>query len=229
MIFGIGFPPFRGGLCAHADARGAAAVVDALSRLASEKGPRFNPAPLLVDMASRGRRSHFAKEEPCRRENRERRRRRRPDTPKPLLPEVPLPGGTSTSRSSSRTRRSRSDTKETVDGLRRRLPRLRRRRTSTPRRSTREHFFPRDVVKGLGDLGVDGDDDPRGVRRQRLQRDRLLQDDGGHRAARRLGRRSSSAPTSRSASSRSSSSGPTSRRRSGSPTSRPGRSSARSA
>jgi 3-hydroxyacyl-CoA dehydrogenase/enoyl-CoA hydratase/3-hydroxybutyryl-CoA epimerase len=55
MIFGIGFPPFRGGLCAHADARGAAAVADTLSRLSAEKGPRFNPAPLLADMAKQGR------------------------------------------------------------------------------------------------------------------------------------------------------------------------------
>ncbi len=61
MIFGIGFPPFRGGLCAHADARGAAAVVDALSRLASEKGPRFTPAPLLADLAKSGT-SFFGKE-----------------------------------------------------------------------------------------------------------------------------------------------------------------------
>ena len=61
MIFGIGFPPFRGGLCAHADARGAAAVADTLSRLASEKGSRFNPAPLLAEMAKQGR-SFFGKE-----------------------------------------------------------------------------------------------------------------------------------------------------------------------
>lgn len=61
MIFGIGFPPFRGGLCAHADARGLAAVASALSRLASEKGPRFTPAPLLADMAKQGK-TFFGKE-----------------------------------------------------------------------------------------------------------------------------------------------------------------------
>ena len=61
MIFGIGFPPFRGGLCAHADARGLAAVVDALNRLASEKGPRFKPAPLLADLAKQGK-TFFGKE-----------------------------------------------------------------------------------------------------------------------------------------------------------------------
>ena len=61
MIFGIGFPPFRGGLCAHADARGPAAVADALNRLASEKGPRFKPAPLLADLAKQGK-TFFGKE-----------------------------------------------------------------------------------------------------------------------------------------------------------------------
>jgi 3-hydroxyacyl-CoA dehydrogenase / enoyl-CoA hydratase / 3-hydroxybutyryl-CoA epimerase len=55
MIFGTGFPPFRGGLCAYADAIGAAAVVDGLSRLAAEKGPRFTPAPHLTDLARAGR------------------------------------------------------------------------------------------------------------------------------------------------------------------------------
>lgn len=61
MIFGIGFPPFRGGLCAHADARGLATVAGALSRLASEKGPRFTPAPLLADLAKQGK-TFFGKE-----------------------------------------------------------------------------------------------------------------------------------------------------------------------
>ena len=61
MIFGIGFPPFRGGLCAHADARGLAALADALSRLAAEKGPRFTPATLLADLAKQ-RKTFFGKE-----------------------------------------------------------------------------------------------------------------------------------------------------------------------
>jgi len=55
MIFGTGFPPFRGGLCAYADAVGAAVIVDGLLKLASEKGPRFRPAPLLADYARTGR------------------------------------------------------------------------------------------------------------------------------------------------------------------------------
>jgi len=55
MIFGTGFPPFRGGLCAHADAVGAKAVVEGLQKLASEKGGRFAPAPMLVEMARAGK------------------------------------------------------------------------------------------------------------------------------------------------------------------------------
>ena len=55
MIFGTGFPPFRGGLCAHADALGAKAVVEELQKLAKEHGGRFAPAPLLVEMARTGK------------------------------------------------------------------------------------------------------------------------------------------------------------------------------
>jgi 3-hydroxyacyl-CoA dehydrogenase/enoyl-CoA hydratase/3-hydroxybutyryl-CoA epimerase len=56
MIFGTGFPPFRGGLCAYADALGAKTVVEGLERLAREKSGRFAPAPLLVEMARAGKR-----------------------------------------------------------------------------------------------------------------------------------------------------------------------------
>jgi 3-hydroxyacyl-CoA dehydrogenase/enoyl-CoA hydratase/3-hydroxybutyryl-CoA epimerase len=56
MIFGTGFPPFRGGLLAHADAVGVKTVVDALEKLTSEKSARFKPAPLLVEMAKTGKR-----------------------------------------------------------------------------------------------------------------------------------------------------------------------------
>ena len=55
MIFGTGFPPFRGGLCAYADSVGAVAIIDGLLRLAAEKGPRFTAAPLLSDLARTGR------------------------------------------------------------------------------------------------------------------------------------------------------------------------------
>jgi 3-hydroxyacyl-CoA dehydrogenase/enoyl-CoA hydratase/3-hydroxybutyryl-CoA epimerase len=55
MIFGTGFPPFRGGLVRYADARGIAAVVATLDTLSSEKGARFEPAPLLVECAKSNR------------------------------------------------------------------------------------------------------------------------------------------------------------------------------
>jgi 3-hydroxyacyl-CoA dehydrogenase/enoyl-CoA hydratase/3-hydroxybutyryl-CoA epimerase len=58
MIFGTGFPPFRGGLCAHADALGVAAVVESLRKLEAEKGPRFSPSPYLVDLARAGKAFH---------------------------------------------------------------------------------------------------------------------------------------------------------------------------
>ncbi|HJW14241.1 MAG TPA: 3-hydroxyacyl-CoA dehydrogenase NAD-binding domain-containing protein, partial [Thermoanaerobaculia bacterium] len=58
MIFGTGFPPFRGGLLRYADALGAARVVSALEELASRLGPRYRPAPLLVEMAKTGGRFH---------------------------------------------------------------------------------------------------------------------------------------------------------------------------
>ncbi len=53
-IFGIGFPPFRGGPFRLADALGAAAVVEALERLRARHGERFAPAPLLLDQARGG-------------------------------------------------------------------------------------------------------------------------------------------------------------------------------
>jgi 3-hydroxyacyl-CoA dehydrogenase / enoyl-CoA hydratase / 3-hydroxybutyryl-CoA epimerase len=55
MIFGTGFPPFRGGLVRYADARGIAAIVATLDTLSSEKGARFEPAPLLVECAKSNR------------------------------------------------------------------------------------------------------------------------------------------------------------------------------
>jgi 3-hydroxyacyl-CoA dehydrogenase/enoyl-CoA hydratase/3-hydroxybutyryl-CoA epimerase len=58
MIFGTGFPPFRGGLLRHADSLGASRVVSMLEDLASRLGTRFQPAPLLRDMAKSGARFH---------------------------------------------------------------------------------------------------------------------------------------------------------------------------
>lgn len=56
MVMGAGFPPFRGGLLRHADATGAAVLVDRLSRLADGHGERFRPAGILREMAASGRR-----------------------------------------------------------------------------------------------------------------------------------------------------------------------------
>ncbi|MFI5207463.1 MAG: fatty acid oxidation complex subunit alpha FadJ [Gemmatimonadales bacterium] len=55
-IFGIGYPPFRGGPFRTLDAMGAAHAAQALERLAARLGPRFAPAPSLVDMARRSAR-----------------------------------------------------------------------------------------------------------------------------------------------------------------------------
>ncbi len=57
-VFGLGFPPFRGGPFRWADARGTGALLDELKRLADEHGPRFAPAPLLAELGAAGRRFH---------------------------------------------------------------------------------------------------------------------------------------------------------------------------
>lgn len=53
-VFGLGFPPFRGGPFRYADTVGAAELVRRLHALEAEHGSRFAPAALLVDMAARG-------------------------------------------------------------------------------------------------------------------------------------------------------------------------------
>ncbi len=53
-VFGIGFPPFRGGPFRMADAMGAKVVVEKLERLRQRHGDRFTPAPLLVEKAKSG-------------------------------------------------------------------------------------------------------------------------------------------------------------------------------
>jgi len=57
-IFGIGYPPFRGGPFRTLDAMGAKAAVGALEHLASTCGPRFAPAPILIDQARGSGRFH---------------------------------------------------------------------------------------------------------------------------------------------------------------------------
>ncbi|MBP2646567.1 MAG: fadJ [Gemmatimonadetes bacterium] len=53
-IFGIGFPPFRGGPLRMIDSLGAAQVVRTLRELGDAHGARFDPAPSLIEMAERG-------------------------------------------------------------------------------------------------------------------------------------------------------------------------------
>ncbi len=57
-IFGLGFPPFRGGPFRVVDALGAREVVARLDRLKAQHGMRFEPAPLLREMAEKGQTFH---------------------------------------------------------------------------------------------------------------------------------------------------------------------------
>ena len=55
MIFGIGFPPFRGGLCRYADSIGLEKIVKELERLSAVYGPRFKPTDALKRAAAKGK------------------------------------------------------------------------------------------------------------------------------------------------------------------------------
>ncbi|HZW89800.1 MAG TPA: fatty acid oxidation complex subunit alpha FadJ, partial [Myxococcaceae bacterium] len=57
-VFGLGFPPFRGGPFRAIDAMGVAEMVQRLEGWKERKGVRFEPAPLLRRMAERGERFH---------------------------------------------------------------------------------------------------------------------------------------------------------------------------
>lgn len=54
LIYGIGFPPFRGGLMFWADSLGAAAIIEQLHALES-LGPRAQPSTTLTKMAQTGK------------------------------------------------------------------------------------------------------------------------------------------------------------------------------
>ncbi|MEJ5376270.1 MAG: 3-hydroxyacyl-CoA dehydrogenase NAD-binding domain-containing protein [bacterium] len=54
MIYGTGFPPYRGGLLRYADKWGLKNVYQKLLELQREHGARFTPCPLLVEMAEKG-------------------------------------------------------------------------------------------------------------------------------------------------------------------------------
>jgi 3-hydroxyacyl-CoA dehydrogenase/enoyl-CoA hydratase/3-hydroxybutyryl-CoA epimerase/3-hydroxyacyl-CoA dehydrogenase/enoyl-CoA hydratase/3-hydroxybutyryl-CoA epimerase/enoyl-CoA isomerase len=53
VIFGLGFPPFKGGLLYWADTIGAAKLLEMINPL-EQFGPRFKPTQMLVEMAKSG-------------------------------------------------------------------------------------------------------------------------------------------------------------------------------
>ncbi|HEX5409716.1 MAG TPA: fatty acid oxidation complex subunit alpha FadJ [Gemmatimonadaceae bacterium] len=53
-VFGIGFPPFRGGPFRYIDAIGAATILRGLEEFHGRFAPRFEPAGVIVDMAKSG-------------------------------------------------------------------------------------------------------------------------------------------------------------------------------
>ena len=55
LIFGIGFPPFRGGPLHAIDEMGVDRVVEILGRLEAKWGSRFKAAPYLVSAAKEKR------------------------------------------------------------------------------------------------------------------------------------------------------------------------------
>ncbi len=54
-IFGLGFPPFRGGPFRYVDAVGAKEIVRRMQRFRDRLGNRFAPAPVLLEMAEKGK------------------------------------------------------------------------------------------------------------------------------------------------------------------------------
>ena len=55
MIYGTGFPPYRGGILRYADAWGIRNVYVHLLKMEKEHGVRFKPASLIKEMAESGR------------------------------------------------------------------------------------------------------------------------------------------------------------------------------
>jgi 3-hydroxyacyl-CoA dehydrogenase/enoyl-CoA hydratase/3-hydroxybutyryl-CoA epimerase/3-hydroxyacyl-CoA dehydrogenase/enoyl-CoA hydratase/3-hydroxybutyryl-CoA epimerase/enoyl-CoA isomerase len=53
LIYGVGFPPFKGGLLYWADTLGAAKIVEMLKPLEG-MGPRALPTPMLLELAKSG-------------------------------------------------------------------------------------------------------------------------------------------------------------------------------
>ena len=63
-VFGIGFPPFRGGPFRYVDAMGASRIVDDLEQLNARFPGRFAPAALLLQYAKGQKRFYRARGNP---------------------------------------------------------------------------------------------------------------------------------------------------------------------
>jgi 3-hydroxyacyl-CoA dehydrogenase/enoyl-CoA hydratase/3-hydroxybutyryl-CoA epimerase len=59
-VFGLGFPPFRGGPFRFVDQVGAKEILGRLRELEKQLGPRFSPAPVLEEIARSGQTFHGA-------------------------------------------------------------------------------------------------------------------------------------------------------------------------
>jgi 3-hydroxyacyl-CoA dehydrogenase / enoyl-CoA hydratase / 3-hydroxybutyryl-CoA epimerase len=57
-VFGLGFPPFRGGPFRHADALGTRTLLEKMEKLRARHGERFEPAPLLAERGRAGETFH---------------------------------------------------------------------------------------------------------------------------------------------------------------------------
>ncbi len=57
-IFGLGFPPFRGGPFRYVDAQGPGRILERIEHLEEKLGKRFTPAPLLLDYVKAGKKFH---------------------------------------------------------------------------------------------------------------------------------------------------------------------------
>jgi 3-hydroxyacyl-CoA dehydrogenase len=55
MIYGTGFPPYRGGILRYADAWGVGNVYQHLLKLEKEHGVKLRPSGLLKEMADKGK------------------------------------------------------------------------------------------------------------------------------------------------------------------------------
>ncbi|HTP52081.1 MAG TPA: fatty acid oxidation complex subunit alpha FadJ [Anaeromyxobacteraceae bacterium] len=57
-VFGLGFPPFRGGPFRWADSEGTSSILERMRKLEGRFGARFRPAPLLAELGSTNRPFH---------------------------------------------------------------------------------------------------------------------------------------------------------------------------